>query len=76
MIDLLNWIAAILIALGLSPAPTPAYDNFNNLIASAPVCWEDEVIVLVIHDPYGDLDTNNVVGCVPADNLPTNGFRP
>lgn len=54
----------------------PSYDDFDQLIAQAPKCWEDEVVVLVIWDPYGDLDENNTVGCVPADNLPTTGYRP
>lgn len=63
-------------AVCLSNAQSPAYGDFDNLIDSAPRCWEDEVIVLVIYDPYGDLDENNTVGCVPASNLPTSGYRP
>lgn len=54
----------------------PEYDDFDNLIRQSPTCWEDEVTVLVIWDPYGDLDLNNTVGCVPVDNLPVDGFRP
>lgn len=57
-------------------APTVAYDDFGSLIDAAPECHEDEVIVLVIWDPYGPLDDNNTVGCVPADNLPVTGYRP
>jgi len=53
-----------------------AFDDFDGLIAAAPDCWEDEVIVLVIEDAYGDLAENNTVGCVPADNLPVDGNRP
>lgn len=55
---------------------TTEFDDFDNLIRTSPKCWEDEVIVLVIWDPYGDLDANNIVGCVPADNLPVTGYRP
>ncbi len=39
-----------------------------------PRCWEDEVLVLVVVDPY-NLVTEHY-GCVPADNLPVTGFRP
>ena len=39
-----------------------------------PQCWEDEVRVVVYEDPYGDL--TGTLGCVPADNLPVDGFRP
>lgn len=42
---------------------------------AAPQCWEDEVVVMVIWDPYEQLD-NFEVGCVPADNLPVTGYRP
>lgn len=45
-------------------------------VSLAPKCWEDEVIVLVVWDPYGDLDETQTLGCVPSDNLPVNGFRP
>ena len=37
-------------------------------------CWEDEVVVEVVHDPYDLTDT--AYGCVAADNLPVVGFRP
>lgn len=40
----------------------------------APDCWEDEVVVMVVHDPYGPME--GTLGCVPADDLPTNGYRP
>jgi hypothetical protein len=40
----------------------------------APDCWEDEVVVQVVDDPYGDLE--GTLGCVPADDLPTTGYRP
>ena len=39
-----------------------------------PECWEDEVLVLVVVDPYGLVDES--YGCVPADNLPVTGYRP
>ncbi len=58
------------------PAVVREYDDFDDLIDQSPDCWEDEVVVLVIWDPYGDLDENNTVGCVAADNLPVTGFRP
>lgn len=41
--------------------------------ASAPTCWEDEVVVIVVHDEYDDLEGQ--VHCVPADDM-TAGFRP
>ena len=50
-----------------NPAP-------NAVVRQAPKCWEDEVIVQVVYDPYGDLE--GTLGCVPADNLPVTGFRP
>lgn len=37
-------------------------------------CWEDEVVVLVVSDPYDSTDAT--FGCVPADNLPVSGNRP
>lgn len=40
-------------------------------------CWEDEIVVLIVSDPYNP--TSGLVGqfgCVPADNLPTTGNRP
>lgn len=40
-------------------------------------CFEDEVVVLVVSDPYQP--TSGLVGsfgCVPADNLPVSGGRP
>ncbi len=46
------------------------------LIVNPPACWEDEVIVMVVHDPYETSPGLGTLGCVPADNLPVNGFRP
>lgn len=44
-----------------------------------PACWEDEVRVIVYSESplYGD-DAVGVgtLGCVPADNLPVDGYRP
>ena len=37
-------------------------------------CWEDEVVVMVVSDPWNA--TTAQFGCVPADNLPVTGYRP
>ncbi len=65
-------------------ASQPSQPTYSDHIARAPSCWEDEVVVLVIGEwdmegsntflPVGPLI--NMVGCVPADNLPGAGFRP
>ncbi len=46
------------------------------LVVNPPVCWEDEVIVMVVHDPLQISPGLGTLGCVPADNLPVIGFRP
>jgi len=62
---MLQVIIAVLIAL---------LNSTGTVQETAPTCWEDEVVVMVVSDPYGDLE--GTLGCVPADNLPVDGFRP
>lgn len=61
-------MAALLLALAW---------GLGTLLTDPPACWEDEVIVLVVQDPFRpDSGLVGTVGCVPADNLPVSGFRP
>lgn len=41
-----------------------------------PICWEDEVRVIVYADDFGDGSLIGMLGCVPADDLPYAGYRP
>lgn len=63
---------------GPSEFPTEITTEIGTALTmdNLPECWEDEVIVLVVWDPYGDLDETDTLGCVPADNLPVTGYRP
>ena len=45
-------------------------------LTDAPQCWEDEVIVQVVYDPYDISPGVGTLGCVPGDNLPVAGYRP
>lgn len=64
-------LSAVIVAGGFAASAVdsdPAEDFYEK------ECWEDEVVVEVVHDPY-DL-TDDTLGCVPADNLPWEGNRP
>jgi hypothetical protein len=66
-------LAACFIASTMIDGTTPVPQSAPSEVI--PVCWEDEVVVSVVRDPY-DLVGIGTLGCVPADNLPTTGFRP
>ncbi len=58
------WLVVLAIALGtLVDSPPRSFD-----------CWEDEVVVEIVHDPYDAVEAR--FGCVPADDLPVQGYRP
>jgi hypothetical protein len=61
-----DFIAAALAVLGVFAQHQLATNDIT--------CWEDEVVVIVVHDEYGTME--GTAGCVPADDLPTTGFRP
>ncbi|KKL72941.1 hypothetical protein LCGC14_2079870 [marine sediment metagenome] len=65
---------ALSIALMVTAFTLALLWGLGTLVTNPPACWEDEVIVMVVEDPYGDLLGS--LGCVPADNLPVDGFRP
>lgn len=68
---MLQALIAILIALATasSDGTTPEQFYEDN-------CWEDEVVVVVAHDPYGIAGSN--LACVPGDDMPWDPatFRP
>lgn len=84
----MSWIVSLLVCLaGFGGAgevgPTPSVDA---MVETAPSCWEDEVIVLVVAEVAPDdgnpgirwTDEGRLVGqyaCVPADDLSA-GYRP
>lgn len=68
---MLQAIIAILIALATASSDGTTPDQFYE-----DNCWEDEVVVFVVHDPY-DI-AGSELACVPGDNMPwdPDGFRP
>jgi hypothetical protein len=67
----IEWLVALVLALTVT-APQASTDNpWGGL-----TCWEDEVIVQVVHDPYDTSPGVGTYGCVAAGNLPTTGNRP
>lgn len=84
----MSWLAVLLCLVGswvggAAAGPEPSVDA---IVETAPLCYEDEVIVLVVAEVAPDdgnpgirwTDEGKIVGqyhCVPADDL-TAGFRP
>jgi hypothetical protein len=75
---MLQTLIALLIALFAAISGGVTAEDFY-----AANCWEDEVVVQVVHDPYRiseRLLKSPVEGwaCVPGDNIPwdPDGFRP
>lgn len=75
-------IVLMLLAQAAQATEPYAQDGFNPptpTISGLPanvVCHEDEVVVMVVEDPYHLSPGVFTFGCVPADNLPATGYRP
>lgn len=65
---------ALSIALMVTAFTLALLWGLGTLVTNPPECYEDEIIVMVVEDPYGN--RLGTLGCVPGDNLPVNGFRP
>lgn len=83
--NITTWLVSIMLAATTAAqAPSEQHEaeigksltSVSYSLEDAPTCWEDEVVVVVVHDPYGTSPGEGTLGCVPADDLPVNGYRP